>query len=79
MATNRKKIRKMAIAFIQNETPLPPNNEANVQEDLSSTTPTHVPMIIDLEFKIYNAEFKIIFNSELWILNCLAYFLFDYF
>ncbi|MEI6773293.1 MAG: hypothetical protein WCL18_00200 [bacterium] len=35
----------MAAMFIRSEIPLTPNKEAKVQEDLSSTTPTHVPII----------------------------------
>ena len=39
-----KKIKKIARIFIQSETPLVPNKAAKLQEDLSNTTPTHVPI-----------------------------------
>ena len=48
MATTHKKIKKIAITFIRSETPVTPSREARDQEDLSSTTPTHVPMITEI-------------------------------
>jgi len=44
MATIHKKITKIAAIFIQNITQLALNNQDKLQEDLSSTTPTHVPI-----------------------------------
>ncbi|MEI6672720.1 MAG: hypothetical protein WCL02_05310 [bacterium] len=48
IAITRKKTKKIAIIFIQREIPVTPNNEDKLQEDLSRTTPTHVPMITNL-------------------------------
>lgn len=45
IAITRKKIKKMAIIFIQSSEPLQLNKADKLQEDLSSTTPTQVPMI----------------------------------
>jgi len=52
MATTHKKIKKIAMIFIQSVIPLAPNKEAKLQDDLSITTPTHVPINSNLEFKI---------------------------
>lgn len=46
IATIRKNIRKIAMIFIHNAIPLALNNEDKLQDDLSSTTPTHVPINI---------------------------------
>ena len=51
IATTRKKIRKIPAIFIQRATPWVPNNEDKLHVDLSSTTPTHVPMITNLQYK----------------------------
>ncbi|MCX6825143.1 MAG: hypothetical protein NTY80_02860 [candidate division SR1 bacterium] len=40
----RKNISRTATILIQKEIHVAPNKEARVQEELSSTTPTHVPM-----------------------------------
>ncbi|MEI8008868.1 MAG: hypothetical protein WCI00_05815 [bacterium] len=42
----------MATIFIRSEIPVTPNKEAKVQEDLSSTIPTHVPITSKLQYKI---------------------------
>jgi len=44
IAIIRKKIKKIAAILIHKEIPVAVNKEAKVQEDLSSTTPTQVPI-----------------------------------
>jgi hypothetical protein len=51
IAITRKKIKKIVTIFIRNATPLTPNKEDKLQEDLSSTIPTHVPIFTKLQYK----------------------------
>lgn len=52
IATTRKKIKNIAAILIHKEIPVTPNKEAKLQEDLVSTTPTHVPIGKDLIIKM---------------------------
>ncbi len=44
IAITRKKTKKIAAILIRRAIPVTPNKDAKVQEDLSSTTPTQVPI-----------------------------------
>jgi len=51
IATTRKNTNNTATTFIQKKNPVQPNKPAKLQVDLSSTTPTHVPIYTTLIVK----------------------------
>lgn len=75
IAITRKKTKKMAMIFIQRDIPLAPNKEAKVQDDLSSTTPIHVPILTRLQFKTVTWAVVLVSRSSVLIFHYVIFFL----